>query len=302
VYNRGEHTKRTLQALEKNRLAEDTDLYVFSDGPKQPRDAEDVAKVRAVVRQAWKFRRISIVERDRNWGLAGNIMDGVTKIVNEHGTVIVLEDDLETSPYALTYFNDALRRYADADRVMEISGYMYPVKSPERLPDSFFFRVANSWGWATWKRAWVHFNPDIEQLTKNFSREDVARFSVGRSENFWRQVKLFKAGKIDSWAIRWYLSVFNENGLVLYPRDSMVQNIGTDGSGTHFSQREDVYRVRLATAAVEYFPSEIEENPEAYEAIRYFYAHRKGSLFRRLVRYAFSKLKIPLPSKGGFPT
>jgi len=297
TYNRPEHTKRTLQALEKNRLAESTDVYVFSDGPKRPRDAECVASVRDVVREAWKFRQVTLIERDRNWGLAENIMDGVTKIVNEHGRIIVLEDDLETSPYALTYFNDALRRYADTDRVMEISGYMYPVKDPERLPESFFFRVANSWGWATWKRAWDHFNPDIEHLTRNFSREDIARFSVGRSENFWRQVKLFKAGKINSWAIRWYLSVFNQNGLVLYPRHSMVQNIGTDGSGTHFTRREDAFRVRLARAAVGRFPSEIEENREAYEAIRYFYAHRKGCLFWRLVQYAFSKLKIHLPSK-----
>jgi len=299
AYNRAEHTKRTLQALEKNRLADDTDVYVFSDGPKRPEDAGDVANVRAVVREGWKFRQVRLIERDRNWGLAENVIDGVTKIVNEHGRAIVLEDDLETSPYALTYFNDALRRYADEDRVMEISGYMYPVKDPGGLPESFFFRVANSWGWATWKRAWKHFNPDIEQLTKDFSREDVARFSIDRTENFWRQVKLFKAGRIDSWAIRWYLSVFNQNGLVLYPRQSMVQNIGMDGSGTHFSQREDAYSVCLAGTAVGHFPSDIEENREAYEAIRHFYAHRKGSLFRRLVRYAFSKLKIPLAPKGG---
>jgi len=278
--------------LEKNLLAADTEVHIFSDGPKRSEDAGEVDNVRALIRRAWTFKRITIVERDRNWGLAANIMDGVAKIVNEHGSIIVLEDDLETSPYALTYFNDALRRYAEVDRVMEISGYMYPVRDPQRLPESFFFRVANSWGWATWKRAWSHFNPDINQLTKNFSRADVARFSVGRSENFWRQVKLFKAGKIDSWAIRWYLSVFNQNGLVLYPRHSMVQNIGTDGSGTHFSHREDAYNVQLATAAVGGFPSEIKESPEAYEAIRYFYRHRKGSFFRRLVRYAFSKLKI----------
>jgi len=288
VYNRPKHTKKTLQALEKNLLAKDTHLYIFSDAPKNADTIERVNTVRAIIREPWEFKHITIIERGRNWGLADNIIEGVTRIINEHGTAIVLEDDLETSPYALTYFNDALRRYAIEDRVMEISGYMYPVEHPERLPKSFFFRVASSWGWATWERAWSCFNPDIEQLTKDFSKKDIARFSIDHSENFWKQVKEFKAGKINSWAIRWYLSIFNQNGLVLYPRHSMIQNLGTDGSGTH-SDMDNAYRVKLATAPIRYFPTEIEEHKKAYDAIKHFYAHRKGTIPERIMRYIIKK-------------
>ena len=288
VYNRPRHTRRTLKALEKNLLAKDSLLYIISDAPKNAAAVERVNQVRAIIREPWDFKHITIIERQKNWGLAKNVIDGVTKIINKHERAIVLEDDLETSPHALQYFNDALMRYAHDEKVMEISGYMYPVEHPKRLPKSFFFRVANSWGWATWKRAWDHFNPDIEALTKDFSRKDKKRFSIDGKENFWKQVKAFKQGKINSWAIRWYLSVFKQDGLVLYPRHSMVQNIGTDGSGTH-SDVDDVYQVNLATQRVKYFPNEIIEHPKAYEAIKHFYTHRKGNLAERIVRYFMKK-------------
>ncbi|KGE14393.1 glycosyltransferase [Sphingobacterium deserti] len=290
VYNRPKHTRKTLAALEKNLLASSSLLFIISDAAKNADAVEAVNQVRSIIREPWNFKHITIMERNRNWGLAENVIDGVTKIINEYGQVIVLEDDLETSPYALTYFNDALLRYQAEERVMEISGYMYPVQHPKRLPKSFFFRVANSWGWATWKRAWDKFNPDIEALTENFDRADIKQFSIERSENFWKQVKAYKAGKINSWAIRWYLSVFNAQGLVLYPRNSMVQNIGTDGSGTH-SDRDNVYRVELAQSKMKYFPNEVEENKKAYEAIKQFYATRKGSIMERLVRYLHKKLQ-----------
>lgn len=288
VYNRPKHTRRTLAALEKNPLADRSLLYIVSDAPKNADAVENVNKVRAIIREPWDFKHITIIERQKNWGLAENVIDGVTKIMNEHGKAIVLEDDLETSPFALTYFNDALHRYEHEERVMEISGYMYPVEHPKRLPKSFFFRVANSWGWATWKRAWDHFNPDIDDLTKHFKRKDIRRFSIDGKENFWKQVQAFKKGKIDSWAIRWYLSVFNQNGLVLYPRQSMIHNIGTDGSGTH-SDIDDVYKVELATRKLKYFPNEIVENEKAYDAIKNFYTHRKGNLAERLIRFLIKK-------------
>lgn len=296
VYNRPKHTRRVLDALEKNLLAADSELYIISDGAKNASAVEAVNQVRAIIREPREFKHINIIERSRNWGLADNIIDGVTRIVNDHGSVIVLEDDLVTSRYALTYFNDALIRYEQEARVMEISGYMYPVEYPRRLPKTFFFRVANSWGWATWKRAWDHFNPDINELTKDFKRRDIDRFTVNRTENFWRQVKQFKAGKINSWAIRWYLSIFNQNGLVLYPRHSMTHNIGTDGTGTH-SDVDEIYKVELAESKIKYFPSKVEESEKAYEAIQNFYRHRKGPLAYRIVRFILKKLGKEKPKK-----
>ncbi len=284
VYNRPYHTRKTLEALEKAELALESELFIFSDGAKDANTIPKVNEVRSILSEPYTFKKITIIEREKNWGLAANIIDGVTDIVNQYGRVIVLEDDLEISPYGLRFFNDALDRYEHEDKVMEISGYMFPVKEEAKLPETFFFRVANSWGWATWKRAWYHFNPDIDELTANFSKEDIKRFSIDHSENFWKQVGEFKSGRINSWAIRWYLSSFNRDGLTLYPKQSMIQNIGTDGSGTH-SDSDIMYRIQLATQIIRTFPKEIEENDDAYKAIKYFYRHRKGNVLKRAMRF-----------------
>lgn len=285
VYNRPDHTDKALKALEKANLSEVSDLFIFSDGAKDAKNVDLVNQVRAIIREPRNFKSIKIIERSKNLGLAANIIDGVTSVINKYGKVIVLEDDLLISPFGLEYFNDALTIYEEENKVMEISGYMYPIKDKSSLDESFFFRVANSWGWATWARAWGYFEADINKLTQDFSKEDIKRFTIDYSENFWKQVQQFKAGKINSWAIRWYLSIFNNNGLALYPKESMIQNIGTDGSGTH-SDEDIAYQVKLADKAINTFPKEIEENKTAYEAIRYFYKNRKGSLIQRTIRYA----------------
>lgn len=289
VFNRPQHTRHTLAALEKNHLAKDSTLYIYSDGPKTSEDIDRVNKVRSIIREPLAFKNIVIKERKKNYGLAENVIDGVSKVIQKHRKVIVLEDDLETSPFALQYFNDALNLYKDVNKVMHISGYMYPVANKANLTESFFFRAISSWGWATWDRAWEHFDPDIESLTKNFTKEKIKKFSIDGKENFWRQVKLYKTNKINSWAIRWYLSVFNQDGLSLYPRESMIQNMGTDGSGAH-ADIDEAYKVDLATAPIEISPLAPKENKIAYEAIKHFFTHRKGNLFERAIRYIRNKL------------
>lgn len=291
TYNRPQHTRKMLQALENAELAQDSEVFIFSDGAKNAHAIEQVNKVRAIIAEPWNFKKINIIERDRNIGLAQNIITGVSDIIAQYGKAIVLEDDLEISKVGLQYFNDALDHYVYDEKVMEISGYMYPIQDADKLPETFFFRVANSWGWATWERAWKHFDTDIEALTANFDKEKIKRFSIDHTENFWKQVTELKTGKINSWAIRWYLTLFNNDGLALYPRQSIIQNLGTDGSGTH-SDADNAYKVELATQAVSFFPKEIEENKEAYEAIKYFYKHRKGSLLARAIRFAKKHLNI----------
>src|SRR5690606_989875 len=123
VYNRPVHTRKTLAALEKNRLAERSEIYIFSDGAKTAEDIDAVNQVRSIIREPWKFKHSYITERAHNKGLADSIIDGVSQVVKKHGRIIVLEDDLQTAPYALKYFNDALNHFADHPEVMGISGY-----------------------------------------------------------------------------------------------------------------------------------------------------------------------------------
>jgi hypothetical protein len=283
VYNRPEHTRRTISYLQKNLLADESRLFIFSDGPKTEADRVQVEEVRHLAASVTGFKSVKLIASNENLGLAGSVISGVTKLVNEYDKVIVFEDDLLSSPYTLQYFNEALRRYASEQRVMHIGAYMYDLKE-NGLPDSFFYRAASSWGWATWARAWKYFEPDIDKLTKQFNKQSIQRFSIEGTMNFWRQMKEFKAGKNNSWAIRWYASVFLKDGLTLNPAKSLIHNIGHDGTGVH-SNRENVYDVQIAQQPVICFPDEIKENEQAYGAIRNFLSRRKGNLWQRGVRF-----------------
>ena len=155
VYNRPKHTASTVESLQKNVLANESDLFIFSDGPNRPSQYGMVNSVREYISDITGFKSVVIVERDRNKGLANSIIDGVSRLCKEFGQVIVLEDDLVTSPHFLSYMNEALNIYRHNDTVISIHGYVYPFKS--KLPETFFLRGADCWGWATWDRGWNLF-------------------------------------------------------------------------------------------------------------------------------------------------
>ncbi|TWR28225.1 glycosyltransferase [Mucilaginibacter achroorhodeus] len=295
VYNRPDHTSETLAHLRKNELASESELFIYSDGAKTAKDKQGVLDVRRIAREVTGFKTIKLIERESNLGLANSVISGVTDLVNTHGRVIVFEDDLVSSPYTLKYFNDALERYQNDDKVMHISSYIFPLENSE-LPETFFFRAAFSWGWATWDRAWKNFEPDIDKLISKFDAQKINQFSIEGTMNFWKQMLDFKAGKNNSWAIRWYASVFLNGGLTLNPSRSLVHNIGHDGSGTH-SNIENMYSTHVAQQPVTYLPDVIKENEKAYDAIKYFLSNRKGSILKRLIRRA-KQLKVKYFSRG----
>ena len=287
VYNRPEHTRRTLKFLKQNLLAEESRLFIFSDGPKDETQQLKVAEVRGIIRSVDGYKSVELIERKTNLGLADSIIDGVSMLSTKYGKVIIFEDDLITSPFTLRYFNDALNRYQNEEKVMHIGAYMYPINN-EGLAQTFFYRAATSWGWATWDRAWKKFEPDIEKLILQFDQQKKHQFSIEGTMNFWKQMIEFKQGKNNSWAIRWYASVFLNKGLTLNPSGSMVNNIGHDGSGVH-SGTNEIYNVSINPQPVTKFPDIIEEDGSAHEAIKRFLRNRKGTIWQRLVRYLNQK-------------
>jgi len=160
---------------------------------------------------------------------------------------------------------------------------MYNLKETS-LPETFFYRAATSWGWATWDRAWKHFQPDVDVLISQFDASKRNAFSIEHSMNFWKQLQGFKNGKNDSWAIRWYASIFLRQGLTLNPCHSLVNNIGHDGSGVH-SGINDIYHVIINPKPITWFPDELKEDADAYAAIKEFLSNRKGSIWQRIKRF-----------------
>ncbi len=258
VYNRPTHTRRTVEALQKNILAKDSDLIIFSDAPKKPEAVKAVREVREYIRTITGFKSVRIVERDRNWGLANSIIDGVTSVVNERGRIIVLEDDLVVTPHFLDFMNRALDKYDNEQQVIQVSGYMFPVKLKIK-EDALFLPLTTSWGWATWKRAWQLFDPDAKGYAQ--VKADLAlrkRFNLDEAYDYFSMLEAQLAGRVDSWAVRWQLSAFLNDSLTIYPRHSLIVNAGFDGSGTHGSAVGPLSRSGVNEAFVpERFPIEM---------------------------------------------
>lgn len=289
VYNRPLHVRNSVQSLLSNYLAKDSELYIFSDAAKDEAAKPLVDEVRTFIHSISGFKQIHFVEREENWGLARNIIDGVTRLVNEYGRVIVLEDDLITAPYFLRFMNDALETYKDEEKVGHIQACDF-TKDPS-LPDTFLIKFTGSWGWATWKRAWKHFNPNGQELLDEMLRRKLNRqFDFNGKYGFTRMLRRQIEGKNNSWAIRWNASLFLADILSLNVGKSLIQNEGFDGSGTNCGSGNlydsNLWMKPLPVVKI----SPIVENKEARNAFMRYYA-RTNSFFAKAIRRIKRTLK-----------
>lgn len=288
TYNRLYHTQKTISFLQKNELALQTPLYIYSDGARNDVDAIKVEEVRTYLKTVDGFRSVQVIAREKNMGLAANIIAGVTDMVNRHNKVIVMEDDLLTSPYFLRYMNDGLNFYEKMDEIISIHGYVYPVKTA--LPDTFFIKGADCWGWATWKRGWDLFESDgIKLLNELKQKKLTASFDFDNSYYFTQMLEDQIAGKNNSWAIRWNASAFLRNKLTLYPGHSLVQNIGHDSSGVH-SAASNNFDVEIYNQPIEINNTDTKQSEIGYrEFANYFKATnpfkaKKTNFLKRILK------------------
>ena len=290
VYNRPEHVKRTLAALEQNILAKESELFIYSDAARSPQDKASVAEVRKIIRTALPFfKQVNILERETNWGLARSIIDGVTTQINRYERVIVLEDDLIVAPYFLKFMNDALDTYQHEEKVGHIQACDFTQNAS--LPDTFLIKWTGSWGWATWKRAWKYFNPDGKALLEELQRRKLTyTFDFNGKYGYTRMLRRQTEGKNNSWAIRWNASLFLNDILSLNVGKSLVQNEGFDGSGTNCGGG-NLYASRLWMNPIQVHRiSPATENLQARNAYIRYYA-RTNSFWAKAIRRIKRTLK-----------
>lgn len=284
VYNRLWHTRQTVEALRNNELAAGSDLFVFSDGPRSEADRAKVLEVRSYARTITGFNKVTLIERGENLGLARSIISGVTEIVNSYGRIIVLEDDMVTSPYFLKYMNEALELYRDEERVVSIHGYVYPVKT--ELPETFFIRGADCWGWATWRRGWEIFEADGAKLLAELKRRKLTEaFDFNGAYSYTKMLADQIKGNNDSWAIRWHASAFLRDKLTLYPGKSLIHNIGLDASGTHCDPSR-VFDTQVSSAPLDITSIPVEQSRKAFLAFETYFRSIRTSFITRAWRKA----------------
>ena len=282
TYNRVGHTRDLIESLKRNREAAMSRLYIYSDGAKNAEDETAVNEVRQYIEQIDGFAAIDIVKSETNRGLANSIIAGVTDVVNRHGKVIVLEDDLIVAPYFLQFMNDALNAYAGEERVGHIQACDF-TQDPS-LPPTFLIKWTGSWGWATWKRAWQLFNPDGRLLLNQLEEQQLTRtFDFDGNYPYTRMLRRQIVGQNNSWAIRWNATLFLNDILSLNVGRSLVNNNGFDGSGTNCGggnlYQSNLWLEPLPVVKI----SPIDENLDARRAYARYY-HRTNGFWAKLRR------------------
>jgi len=289
VYNRPWHTQQTLEALFKNELADQSMLYIYCDGPKKGESLQGlqlIQETRNIVKLRKWAKEVFIIEKEKNAGLGPSITGGVSEVIAQHGRIIVLEDDLITSPGFLRYMNDALDHYADNESIMHVSAYWFPVKhSAELLPETFFFRSSSCWGWGTWQRAWEKLETDCYKLKRHITQMPggIRRFNIGNSVDHLGQLENNITGRTNTWAVRWYATVFLNNGLCLHPHRSLVNNTGFDDSGTHCDSTTIYHWPQLAHQ-IHISPVIQEECQAAVKMLQHFYKTNNGGIASKVKR------------------
>ena len=233
AYRRPEHLRNTLKSLMGCEGFDESPVIVYCDGARNDDELASVMATREVA-QSMLGNRAEYRFSDANLGLASSVISGVNETLQKYGRIIVVEDDLQLSPSFLTFMNRALDRYECEEKVFQVSGYQFDAPELSDLNTAFFLPFPVSWGWATWKRAWDNFDP-LALGWSNISTDKALRRRFNLDGNYGYATMLLRQmkGYSDSWAIRWYWSLFKKNGLVLFPPVSLVKNTGFDGSGSH---------------------------------------------------------------------
>lgn len=237
VFNRLDHTTRAVEALRQNKLAQESILYIYSDGARNPRDVDAVEAVRAYCRRLTGFADVHLVEREENWGIEKSEIAALTELFQTYEACIVLEDDLQVSSSFLEYMNRALVRYRDEKQVISIAGYSHiDERSKKARGQEFYFsQLITSWGWATWADRWCLFDDKNFNLDIISTEEEQRRFDMGGTCPYTKMLKEQLANHSVTWDVAWYFRAFERGLLTLTPVCTMVNNLGMDGSGVHYS-------------------------------------------------------------------
>ncbi len=237
AYNRPELLQETISALKNCLLVDRSPILIFCDGPKpdmSKEELENLERVRFLAKSIDFGLNIELICRDKNLGLHDALINGINEVFNIYEKAIFLEDDIIVSKNFLSFMNQTLEFYANEERVFSVTGYAPRLNIPtDYTYDTFFFPRASSWGWGTWKRAWTHFDPNIDDFNEFIQdKQRVKEFQKGGQDQLYTLKNQMK-GHVSSWAVKWSYVHYKHNAFCLYPVSSLIDNIGFSSLATH---------------------------------------------------------------------
>ena len=238
AYNRLDKIQNCIRSLERCRLAEESELHVFADGFKGEKDRETVEEVHKWLEEYSKgnsgFKTVIPHIKDKNAGLANSIIGGVTEVIAGTGRIIVVEDDLEVSPFFLEYMNEGLSFYENNPKIWAMASYGYDLKALKKYDHDIYYGYrASSWGWASWKDRWDTVDWEVSDYQQLMEDKKAQKKFCRGGRDLLTYLTMQMNGQSDSWAIRWNYAASKQDMLTVYPRLGLVSNHGFDGSGTH---------------------------------------------------------------------
>jgi hypothetical protein len=286
TYDRPNHLEQSLNSLKRNYLSKYSDLIIFSDNYKTFDDKNRVLEVRRIIKNIKGFKSKKIYLRKKNYGLHDNIITGINQVLKIYTKAIIVEDDLILSPFFLNFINRGLDLYEKDQNVASIHGYCYPIKKKEFKNNVFFIKGADCWGWGTWRHSWSKINLDPKFLYKEIKKKGLLKqFTFNDTYPYKRMLKDNINKKNNSWAIKWYASAFLNNMFTLYPKYSLVNNIGMDGSGVH-SDKVKMYDVKISDKLNEFKKINVSENYNAKKLFEdYFRKNIEQSVYKKLFNF-----------------
>jgi len=249
VYRRS--IKNLIKSLLLNTEAKNSDLIIYSDGWRSENDRHDVLNVRSYLNKIEGFKSVTTILSNGNKGLANSIILGVSEVISKFEKIIVLEDDLIVSRYFLRFMNDALELYKNNNIIWSVSGYCPNLPCLKNYcEDAFLSLRSSSWGWASWEDRWNKVDWDVKNFPQLKRCATIRKEFERQGNDVYKMLELQVLGKIDSWAIRFCFSQFENKAFSVTPAQSMVINDGFDSYGTHNNTNADKWVVRLSTKPI----------------------------------------------------
>ena len=282
-YNRPNHLKLTIASLKNNYLASQSTLYIFLDGPTSKKDIIKNNEVFNYISKISGFAKIKIYRSKKNLGLSKSIIDGINFVLKENDKIIVVEDDIVTSPLFLEFMNESLSKYEKNFKVWHIAGHSHLKPDEKEKQKVFFSYYMNCWGWATWKNRWKMFEKNPNKLINSFSKKDISKFDLEGSGLFWSQILKNANRKINTWAIFWYATIYIRKKLCCNPLKSYVRNIGMDGSGMHCTDSKYLDDNMLYIKPNVKFLSKPIFSKKYFKIYKNYFKSQPQSIFKKLV-------------------
>ena len=261
--------KKCINSLKKNKLAKDSNIYIFSDGPANKKQIKKILKVRLFLKSLDGFKKVKLFFRKKNYGLSKNIISGVSDILKKEKNAIIIEDDLIFDKFFLEFMNISLKKYEKKKMVWHISGWNYNIDLKLK-EDAFFIRGMNCWGWATWRDRWKHFEKKPNKIINTWDKNKIKNFNFDNSINFFSQIEKNDKKILNTWAIFWYAKIFEKKKLCLNPKKTFTENIGESSTATNTKSIDKIFSTNLIQRSKSsiILPDKYEENAYIFKSIK----------------------------------